>query len=167
MTKSSNCPWWFTLFFRIRPIIANRYVGLFGVWFFVWFALFRNRTIYKERRSAWKKISSVKELVDWCNKYYKYKADMVSGAIDHDNSEYEFFTTNGDCDDIALYAKIKLRQLGYKANRVMMMDTSKGMVSSHFDCIFKTDDGYGIFDYGKPKYGNSIQECMDILCKSW
>jgi len=165
--KSKNCPLWYRVFVWLRPIIAHRYVGLFGVWFFIWYALFRKREVYRKKYNQYKEIKCIDMLIDWFDDNYTYNNDPLFGAIDHDNSEYEFFSSNGDCEDVAFYARGKLREFGYKAERIYMVDLSKGMSSSHVDCIYRNEDGYFLFDYASPIYGVSIQECVDKLCERW
>ena len=90
----------------------------------------------------------------------------IAGILDHDNSEVEFFTIFGDCDDQAYYSKKKLKELGYKPIRYIMCPKlfSKNY---HFDCLFKIDGKYALFNYGSLIHGNTLKECFENLQSLW
>jgi len=166
--KSLNCSWWYTLLVNVRPIIAHRYLGIFGLPHFIYNIIFADRKLYNERRKSFWKTKNLEEICQWFNLNYEYKADLLHGFFDHDNSELEFFTTFGDCDDAALYACRALKKLGYNAKRIYMVNNTKGMQSGHVDCIVQYDAyNFMIFDYAKPIYGNTVEECMEQLCNRW
>jgi len=164
---NKNCTWWFTVLYWIRPVIAHRYFGIFGFWFFLYYFLFRNRDRYNKLYGQYREIRNTIGLIDWFKKNYKYKYDLLKGFFDHDNSKYEFFTDFGDCDDAALYARDKLREFGINAHIIYMIDNTRGMQSGHFDCIYQFECQYVLFNYADPICGTSVQDCMDRLCKKW
>lgn len=120
------------------------------------------RANYFIGKHAYDNINTYDKLLQYFSTTYKYKYDLFKGFLDHDNTYLEFFMSFGDCDDMANFAKRKLKQLGYHdVIRVNML--GKSMSSGHVDCYYKKDGRHHLFNYGKVITENSLDNCMKKL----
>ena len=124
------------------------------------------RIIYKANKSSYDSIKCLSELIYYMKFKWSYKYDGVKGIADHDNTPIEFFTKMGsDCEDVAIYAKKKLKVFGYKPVKIFMK--GKGLTSSHMDCYFEMDGKGFLFNYGYLMEGKNLDECMKRLGENW
>ncbi len=144
------------------------------VWSFFWgaiynficllkFCLFKDvRIAYKVRKSLWEKIKSFDDLLAFIKNYYQYNSEIV---FDHDTTEFEFFIRWGDCDDVALMVLKKLKQLGYKASRIILKGNN--LFDWHFDTLFydEISGKYYLFNYGALISGDSIYSVLNKFCE--
>jgi hypothetical protein len=149
----------------IRPLWSIP-IALGGfIYYFFWRLKKQNNVIYKKNKKAWDDIKSLDELVSFFKNIYQYKYDGHIGILDHDNTPFEFYSSYGDCDDMARYITKKLRKLGYKAKRVHMWYDPKTLFKEgvvhwfsrmHYACMmFDGDKKYMVNYY-------YIKECEDI-----
>jgi len=96
---------------------------------------------FKYNLGIWNSISSLDALTNVIKQKYSYRDE---GFFDRDKLLPEFLTHWGDCDDVALHVKRKLKELGLKAFRVFMY--GKGI--AHCDCAFYYYDTLYFFNYG-------------------
>lgn len=147
----------------VRVIWAN----LFG--FCVWIGkLFTaDRNLYKQRKMLWNDIKDIDGLVDFIRNVYQYKFDGYKGAFDHNNFPLEFFTQFGDCDDVATYAKKKLRQI--YGNDLQYCEirgfSNLGVKFWHYDCVYKlrTEYEYRLFNYGNIQTALSLRDIDEVM----
>lgn len=146
-----------------RPIWSNIIKFLF--WIICLVIFLRNSTKAKLCELSAKQFDQIKDLGELCNYFrdkFKYSYDGYKGIFDHDNSRLEFFMRGGDCDDMAVYAKRKLKEFGYKPVRVFMM-SGEDLKSGHMDCFFEIDNKYFLFNYGRLIEGTDLGNCISNL----
>lgn len=163
--KSNFFTWVLFNILRLVPIIL--FSGIFFIYYF--FLSIIQRKKYIENKEKWENIKSISDLVLFATKDYKYKYDLGQGFMDHDSSIYEWILAYGDCDDMALYAKKKIAQLqGYEASRIGLIWKAKnGALALHFDCMFKKDSKYYLFNYGRIISADSEDQLMKNFCTTW
>lgn len=128
--------------------------------------LFKDKDKQKQTKLLWDAIKSPEALSEFFLSVYKYKFDGFIGELDHDNPSNEFFAHFGDCDDMGRYSAIKLKELGYKATRIGILN-QKNILSWHYDCIFEKDEKQVLFNYGNLIQADSIDECVKKLGEQW
>lgn len=165
------------IIFNILRIIPNVIFGIifFLFYFFKW--LFTSKKTFNDRKTIWKyAYKNVNMLKHFFRINYKYKYDLGLGFFDHDSSYFEWIFCYGDCDDMALYSKKALKNIGYEAYRVGIIGMTKWKPKSkhnlkpvlHFDCLF-VDRGkdntitYNLFNYGTIITGKSIEDVFNNL----
>lgn len=123
-----------------------------------------NKNLYKINKTLYDNLKSLDQLNYYMRKSYKYKYDGPFGILDHDNSDIEFFTTWGDCDDVAKYALKYIEKntqvfknfykIGLKGNSISYL---------HFDVYFEKENKCYLFNYGRNIVGNNLEECLNQL----
>ncbi len=158
---------WFIHHF-IRSLWSNYIFGLFFFLYYFFKTVFSRKTreIYKNNISLYNKILNVDELIYFFKNNYKYSYDLGRGAIDHDNSKYEFFYKFGDCDDMALFSNKKLRKMSKNENitnisRVCIM--GKWLKNWHYDTLYAHKESFNLFNYGNIKTASSVDNTFDNL----
>ena len=165
------------IIFNILRIIPNVIFGtvFFLFYFFKW--LFTSKKTFNDRKTIWKyAYKNVNMLKHFFRINYKYKYDLGLGFFDHESSYFEWIFCYGDCDDMALYSKKALKNVGYEAYRVGIIGMTKWKPKSkhnlkpvlHFDCLFVDRDKdntitYNLFNYGTIITGKSIEDVFNNL----
>ena len=147
----------------VRVIWAN----LFGVIMWLRCLPRRSKALYKQRRKMWDCITDIDGLIDFIRNVYTYKFDGYKGIFDHNNYPLEFFTQFGDCDDVATYAKKKLRQIyGQELQYCEVRGFSNlGRKFLHYDCVYKlrTECDYRLFNYGNIQTASSLRGIDEVM----
>jgi hypothetical protein len=158
----------------LRPIVASRRFGLFGLpcscYYFFCFYFGKRKELAKYRCRKYEAIDSLSGLCSYIKELYRYEADHLKGLLEHDGSIYEFCVRWGDCDDVARLALRKLRDVGcarqHSSGLITMMRGSD-FASGHAECWWTDNDQVYIFNYGSPISGSSIDDCVRQLAAKW
>lgn len=139
---------------RFLHFLRFFWANIFGlacdiVWIFkiVFNAEIRER--YKDNLATYEEVFTMADLVNFFFSRYRYKWDGPKGLFDHNNYKHEFFSTFGDCDDVARWSHKKLKEFGYKCCVVGFADLSAEPKFWHYDCMFTVSDIAFLFNYGK------------------
>lgn len=126
------------------------------------------RTTYNYKYDAGNKISN--DLMNIArekkNGFLMFLANLLNFFTDHDSQLLEFFTAFGDCDDMGLYSKRAVKKIGFKnAKRIFILNWRK--LFFHYDCIWKKDDIYYLFNYGNIIKSKDTNEIIKILSENY
>lgn len=158
------------LFIIIMYVFRPVWSAFFNIFYWLYYNLIyllnpTKRLVYHANKNEFDNIKTLEELVYYFTYRYQYNYDGYKGIIDHDNLPIEFFMDWGDCEDVAHYAKKKLKKIGYKPVRVFIKGT--GLTASHFDVSFEKDGKIYLFNYGSLIGGKTLKDCMDFLGDKW
>lgn len=149
----------------VRVIWAN----LFGLTMLIKYSVCDRRELYRQNKKTYDDIDSIDSLIEWTKKVYRYKWDGWKGAFDHNNFNREFFTDFGDCDDIARYACMKIKQIyGDELQYCYVKgfsDLSCGFW--HYDCVYKLQHEYEcrLYNYGNIQSAMSLNDLDNVMCE--
>lgn len=119
------------------------------------------RVIYKRNKNSWQCINTLHKLESWFKLRFVYTYDGWKGIFDHDNSWLEWYTLFGDCDDMGRMVQKKLSSLGFEAFRVGILGDK--INSWHYDCAFKHNNAWYLFNYGNKVFGTDTEGCVEKL----
>jgi len=154
-----------TLMFIVHHFLRPIWSYLIKFIFYVIY-LFKDKEKQKANRLLWENIKTLEQLKLFFSNVYKYKYDGIIGELDHDNPSNEFFANFGDCDDMGRFSMLKLKELGFVATRVGILNLSN-IRSWHYDCLFEMNGKKVLFNYGNLIEADSADECIKNLGKTW
>ena len=118
------------------------------------------RADYNKNIEAYKKIGNVSDLMAFIRQV-KYVWDGYKGVLDHNNSDYEYFSVGGDCEDTAMRAYRKFKELKIKAGLVLIFGKETGDV--HVDCYYYNGYEYYLVNFGNPVVDISLPKAVSRL----
>lgn len=135
------------------------------VWLVRYFLDRKVRETYKANKIAYDKIKTIPDLIAFLNKV-TYEWDGYKGLFDHNNGDIEYFSSGGDCEDTAMRAYKKLKELQYNAGLILIIGKKIGDI--HADCVYKINHEYFLFNFGSPMSDVSLPKLVNNLwVKIW
>lgn len=161
----------FFIYFVIRPI-PTAIVEFFYYLYYKFKILTdeKSRLTYLQNFMKYQNIQILENLNRFFSEDYKYKYDGPMGIFDHDNSKAEFFTSWGDCDDVAMYAAKKLKKLGYKnVTLIYLWGAELGYChfDTAFDVVFNDGKKVRLFNYGQNIEAQNLESAVEILSSNF